>query len=241
MGDIDAMAVGLAVWRLGAGRAAPGERVQSGAGLRIHRRPGEPVAAGEALFTLYTDTPERFERRDGGDGRWLERRRRGSRRRPADHRSDHADDHAVDTGQRSGTRRRRCCTTTSTAGCDRPPCSSSPQQTGYDELPATDVDSLATWFRTAAHSGSLGAVPRAVRPHGRGDADARRRCTGWPTSASKTWPPTTWSTRRSDSRPNCTSTAGCRWTRWSTPCWPASPTARRPQAARAAPSRCAAW
>ena len=60
MGDIDALAVGLAVWRLGAGRAAPGERVQSGAGLRIHRRPGEPVAAGEPLFTLYTDTPERF-------------------------------------------------------------------------------------------------------------------------------------------------------------------------------------
>jgi thymidine phosphorylase len=61
MGDIDAMAVGLAVWRLGAGRSAPGGRVQFGAGLRIHRRPGEPVAAGETLFTLYTDTPERFE------------------------------------------------------------------------------------------------------------------------------------------------------------------------------------
>lgn len=60
MGDIDAMAVGLAVWRLGAGRSAPGERVQFGAGMRIHRRPGEPVAAGEALFTLYTDTPERL-------------------------------------------------------------------------------------------------------------------------------------------------------------------------------------
>ncbi|RDH77816.1 thymidine phosphorylase [Mycolicibacterium moriokaense] len=60
MGDIDAMAVGLAVWRLGAGRAAQGERVQPGAGLRIHRRPGEPVAAGEAVFTLYTETPERF-------------------------------------------------------------------------------------------------------------------------------------------------------------------------------------
>jgi thymidine phosphorylase len=60
MGSIDAMAVGLAVWRLGAGRSAPGERVQLGAGLRIHRRPGEPVAAGEALFTLYTETPERF-------------------------------------------------------------------------------------------------------------------------------------------------------------------------------------
>jgi thymidine phosphorylase len=61
MGDIDAMAVGLTVWRLGAGRAVPGERVQAGAGLRIHRRPGEAVAAGEALFTLYTDTPHRFE------------------------------------------------------------------------------------------------------------------------------------------------------------------------------------
>src|SRR6478736_1381970 len=61
MGLIDAMAVGLTVWRLGAGRSVPGERVQFGAGLRIHRRPGEPVAAGEPLFTLYTDTPERFE------------------------------------------------------------------------------------------------------------------------------------------------------------------------------------
>jgi thymidine phosphorylase len=71
MVDIDAMAVGLAVWRLGAGRSTPGGRVQFGAGVRIHRRPGEPVAAGETLFTLYTDTPERF---DGAmaelDGGW---------------------------------------------------------------------------------------------------------------------------------------------------------------------------
>ena len=29
------------------------------------------------------------------------------------------------------------------------------EQTGYANLPATDVDALATWFRTAAHSGSL--------------------------------------------------------------------------------------
>ncbi len=60
MGDIDAMAVGLAGWRLGAGRSRPGEKVQCGAGVRIHRRPGEPVAPGEPLFTLYTDTPQRF-------------------------------------------------------------------------------------------------------------------------------------------------------------------------------------
>ena len=60
MGDIDAMAVGLAAWRLGAGRSRPGDQVQSGAGIRIHRRAGEPVAAGEPLFTLYTATPERI-------------------------------------------------------------------------------------------------------------------------------------------------------------------------------------
>jgi thymidine phosphorylase len=60
MGDIDALAVGLAAWKLGAGRSRPGAQVQYGAGIRIHRRPGEPVAAGAPLFTLYTDTPERF-------------------------------------------------------------------------------------------------------------------------------------------------------------------------------------
>ena len=60
MGAVDAMAVGLAVWRLGAGRSRADERPQAGAGMRIHRRPGEPVTAGEPLFTLYTDTPQRF-------------------------------------------------------------------------------------------------------------------------------------------------------------------------------------
>jgi thymidine phosphorylase len=60
MGHIDAMAVAMAAWRLGAGRAHPADAVQSGAGVRIHRRPGEPVTAGEPVFTLYTDTPERF-------------------------------------------------------------------------------------------------------------------------------------------------------------------------------------
>jgi len=60
MGDVDAMAVAMAVWRLGAGRAQPGDPVQAGAGLYLHRRSGEPVAAGETLFTLYTETPERL-------------------------------------------------------------------------------------------------------------------------------------------------------------------------------------
>lgn len=60
MGAVDAMAIGLAVWRLGAGRSRADERPQAGAGVRIHRRTGEPVTAGETLFTLYTDTPQRF-------------------------------------------------------------------------------------------------------------------------------------------------------------------------------------
>ncbi|CAM4447756.1 thymidine phosphorylase DeoA [Mycobacterium basiliense] len=60
MGNIDAMAVGLAAWRLGAGRTRPGARVQHGAGVRIHRRPGDAVVSGEPVFTLYTETPERF-------------------------------------------------------------------------------------------------------------------------------------------------------------------------------------
>ena len=42
---LDAMAVGLAAWRLGAGRAAQGEPVQAGAGVEIHARPGDRVAA----------------------------------------------------------------------------------------------------------------------------------------------------------------------------------------------------
>ncbi|GAB4910919.1 hypothetical protein MAHJHV28_45620 [Mycobacterium avium subsp. hominissuis] len=61
------MAVGLAAWRLGAGRSRPGERVQGGAeafrGVGVEgeqRLPGGDRLAGEPLFTLYTDTPERF-------------------------------------------------------------------------------------------------------------------------------------------------------------------------------------
>ena len=60
MGDIDAMGVAMAAWRLGAGRTAPGQPVQLGAGVRLHRVAGEPVRAGEPLFTLYTETPQRL-------------------------------------------------------------------------------------------------------------------------------------------------------------------------------------
>ena len=59
---LDAMAVGLAAWRLGAGRARKEDPVQAGAGVVWHARPGDEVAEGQPLFTLLTDEPERFDR-----------------------------------------------------------------------------------------------------------------------------------------------------------------------------------
>jgi thymidine phosphorylase len=59
---LDAYAVGLAAWRLGAGRSRKEDPVQAGAGVEIHARPGDRVVAGQPVMTLHTDTPERFER-----------------------------------------------------------------------------------------------------------------------------------------------------------------------------------
>jgi thymidine phosphorylase len=59
---LDAVAVGVAAWRLGAGRARKEDAVQAGAGVEMHAKPGAVVRAGEALLTLHTDTPERFDR-----------------------------------------------------------------------------------------------------------------------------------------------------------------------------------
>jgi thymidine phosphorylase len=57
---LDAYAVGVAAWRLGAGRARKEDSVQAGAGVEWHVRPGEPVREGAPLLTLHTDTPEKF-------------------------------------------------------------------------------------------------------------------------------------------------------------------------------------
>jgi len=59
---LDALAVGIAAWRLGAGRARKEDPVQAGAGVILHVKPGERVAAGSPLVTLCTDDPERFAR-----------------------------------------------------------------------------------------------------------------------------------------------------------------------------------
>jgi thymidine phosphorylase len=67
---LDAYAVGVAAWRLGAGRAKLGDHVQAGAGVEWHARPGDEVTEGAPLFTLHTDEPDRFDRAlaslDGG-------------------------------------------------------------------------------------------------------------------------------------------------------------------------------
>ena len=60
--QLDALKVGIAAWRLGAGRARKEDPVQAGAGIELHAKPGAMVRAGERLMTLHTDTPERFER-----------------------------------------------------------------------------------------------------------------------------------------------------------------------------------
>jgi thymidine phosphorylase len=60
--EMDALRVGYASWRLGAGRAFQGAPVMKTAGIEINKRVGEAIEAGEPLFTLHTDEPERFER-----------------------------------------------------------------------------------------------------------------------------------------------------------------------------------
>jgi thymidine phosphorylase len=56
----DARAVGVATWRLGAGRTRRGDPVSAGAGVTIRVRPGESVRAGDPVLTLHTDEPARF-------------------------------------------------------------------------------------------------------------------------------------------------------------------------------------
>ncbi|MDR2380642.1 MAG: thymidine phosphorylase [Bifidobacteriaceae bacterium] len=59
---LDALAVGTAAWRLGAGRARKEDPVQAGAGIELHAQLGDHVTAGQPLATLWTDTPDRFAR-----------------------------------------------------------------------------------------------------------------------------------------------------------------------------------
>jgi thymidine phosphorylase len=59
---LDAYAVGVAAWRLGAGRARKEDPVSHAAGITLHRKPGDQVREGEPLLTLHADSADRFAR-----------------------------------------------------------------------------------------------------------------------------------------------------------------------------------
>jgi thymidine phosphorylase len=67
---LDALAVGVAAWRCGAGRSRKEDPVQAGAGVVMHAKPGDRVTEGSPLLTLLSDDADRFARAqealDGG-------------------------------------------------------------------------------------------------------------------------------------------------------------------------------
>src|SRR5262249_23775853 len=59
---LDARAVGVAAWRLGAGRARKEDPVSASAGVLCLAKPGERVEAGQAVLELRADDESRFAR-----------------------------------------------------------------------------------------------------------------------------------------------------------------------------------
>ncbi len=59
---LDAYGVGVAAWRLGAGRARKEDPVSHSAGVTLHAKPGDTVREGQPLLTLHTEDTARFER-----------------------------------------------------------------------------------------------------------------------------------------------------------------------------------
>jgi thymidine phosphorylase len=57
---LDALSVGVAAWRLGAGRARKEDPVSAGAGIMLHAKPGDTVEAGAPIMTLLTDEGARI-------------------------------------------------------------------------------------------------------------------------------------------------------------------------------------
>jgi len=60
VGAIDAYGIGVAAWRLGAGRARKEDPVSAGAGVLLRVRPGDAVRRGDALAELRTDDGPRL-------------------------------------------------------------------------------------------------------------------------------------------------------------------------------------
>ena len=144
---LDALAVGTAAWRLGAGRARKEDDVSAAAGVVCLAKPGGRVQAGQPLLELRADAPERFgpalAALDGAiaigqDGPppqvspvieyiapGSKRSRIGSTMGGCRHLP------------RSGRSRRSCCTTTWTAACARRPSWSWPARRVTPTCPVT--------------------------------------------------------------------------------------------------------
>ncbi|GAA3738402.1 thymidine phosphorylase [Micromonospora maritima] len=58
--EVDAYAIGVAAWRLGAGRARKEDPVSVPAGVVLHKRPGDRVRVGDPLFELRAEHAERI-------------------------------------------------------------------------------------------------------------------------------------------------------------------------------------
>ena len=58
---LDARGVGIAAWRLGAGRAALGDKVSASAGIVCKAKPGERVQKGQAILELHAEDVSRFD------------------------------------------------------------------------------------------------------------------------------------------------------------------------------------
>ena len=113
-------------------------------------------------------------------------------------------------------------------------------QTGYDGLPTTDADELATWFRTQSHSGSL---ERYLEPFSHTVAVMQTpeslhrvayECVEDLAADSVVYAEVRFA-------PELHIDRGLSFDEIVDACWPASPTARRPPPPRAVPSRCAFW
>ncbi len=57
---VDALRIGLAAWRLGAGRARKEDPVSAAAGVVLHRRPGDKVRKGDVLYELRAEDAGRI-------------------------------------------------------------------------------------------------------------------------------------------------------------------------------------
>ncbi len=71
LAELDARGVGVAAWRLGAGRTRQDDRIDHSAGILLHAKPGDWLDAGQPVMTLNTGDPARFARAyESLDGAW---------------------------------------------------------------------------------------------------------------------------------------------------------------------------